>query len=250
MALAGLVIGGVGLASLFSTYVDSFKLIDKACHYNDDSKIVITKFEVEEFRLLTWGESVGVLETDQIKRSKLLDQRYIQIRKVLHAIEGIFGNGQRLASRYGLRVSNRQQTSSTFMASDPSSLPQCFLRSHSRFRHQIKERIKAHSAKVGPLKKTRWAIQDRTKFATIIDDLKYLIDSLHYLTPNTKHQEITMMLEAILSTTDEHKRLLSRACRDSHRDWSDVLDRRNALIGRDLATMNLIPGTVLTLRIA
>jgi hypothetical protein len=59
MEAAGLAIGGVGLAGLFSTCLDVFDRVDTWRNFAVESQTLRTRLETEKLRLEKWGEAVG-----------------------------------------------------------------------------------------------------------------------------------------------------------------------------------------------
>lgn len=61
--VAGLVTGFVGLAGLFSTCVDCFKLIQVYRSRQDDFDTLQTMLDNQQFPLLAWGRACGFMDT-------------------------------------------------------------------------------------------------------------------------------------------------------------------------------------------
>ena len=69
MAGVGGVLGAVGLAALFSTCVDCFGYFKASQNRERDYDILMVKLDVEKFRLLHWGSTVGLLDSTAITPS-------------------------------------------------------------------------------------------------------------------------------------------------------------------------------------
>jgi len=60
--VAGLVTGFVGLAGLFSTCVDCFKLIQVYRSRQDDFDLLQTMLDNQQFQLMAWGRACGFMD--------------------------------------------------------------------------------------------------------------------------------------------------------------------------------------------
>lgn len=62
MEVAGLVVGFAGLAGLFSTCVDSFKLVQLHRSRQHDFDVLQTMLDNQLFHLMAWGKACGFMD--------------------------------------------------------------------------------------------------------------------------------------------------------------------------------------------
>lgn len=108
-------IGVVALASLFSTCVECFDLLDAGRGFERDYELLIIQLQLEKTRLLDWGQSVGLLQTEGLQRPVDLDSPILRpvVEQALNAIRLLWTESDQLISRYGLEESNSNQRSTT-----------------------------------------------------------------------------------------------------------------------------------------
>ena len=70
--VAGLTVGAVVLASLFSTCIECFDYLKSTQDFRRDYRLLLVKLDLEKTRLLIWGNAVGILEAFDEGRSPLL----------------------------------------------------------------------------------------------------------------------------------------------------------------------------------
>ena len=73
MEVTGLVVGFVGLASMFNTCVDCFKLVQVFRARRKDFDVLQTMLDNQLFFLMSWGRACGFMDLDKP------DERYVHI---------------------------------------------------------------------------------------------------------------------------------------------------------------------------
>ena len=200
MEVAGLVVGTVALASLFSTCVECWDYFDSVRSYGREYELLATKLEVERTRFMIWGDLIGLLNSDDNGRALAPDSEIIvaTIERTLNCILAILQDSEALESRYGL------EQAKTTEVHKPNS-PTLGKYQIAKFRvsyKQFRARVKGSHAQTSLLSKTRWAIHDRSKFGILIEDLKQLIDGLKdvtdsYISKTRQHDAIVKELDLI-----------------------------------------------------
>jgi hypothetical protein len=61
MEFAGLALGIVSLAGLFTTAIQAFEHVTVAREYNEDFRLLVIQVEAARLRFFLWGQSVGLL---------------------------------------------------------------------------------------------------------------------------------------------------------------------------------------------
>ena len=170
---AGLAIGAVGLAGLFTTCVECLDYIDIAQNHGRDYELSMTKFILLKAKLNAWGRSLQVTDEGQ-ENINLRDhwrEERDNVGRCLVGIKTMFEEADNFESRYGLRP----------LPADPGTISlsqrqtsNAFVQIEAVFRAKLIRRQKGLSI----FQKTRWAIRDKKRFDLMIADLAFLIDGL------------------------------------------------------------------------
>lgn len=213
-----LTVGAVALASLFSLCIQCFDLVEIGQKTGVDYEISVVKLSIEKRRLMVWGEAVGILRPDQ-DRDPLLDEPETRklVERILSSVQRLFNEAQNLRSKYGLEKTSQVQN-------DPKAMVEgsavCSLSFESSPLVQFQTKFSEHRKKVGLMEKTRWAIRDSKKFATLIQDLKDLLDGLGEITTSSRTTILKGQLirEETQSMSDLNMlKVIERTCSDA--DW-------------------------------
>jgi hypothetical protein len=162
--VAGLVIGGVGLAALFDTCMSTFEYVDTGRKYGVDYQKAALKVSVLELRLSRWGQ--------QVRFSKAAggeDSTSEEVERLLGEIQMNFEDAFEASKKYVMPKS--KETGLQVEGSGAlESLGDTFRRL------SLKRQNKTSLAK-----KARWALRDKKKLGRLIDDIKESIESLENL---------------------------------------------------------------------
>ena len=105
---AGLVIGGVGLAALFSTSVECLDYISLGRNIGKDYQLSATNMILLKVRLYAWGKSLRVTQPGQ--EHPVLRDCWLQERETvgmsLFGIKTTFDDAGKLEKKYGLEQSS------------------------------------------------------------------------------------------------------------------------------------------------
>lgn len=217
-----LTIGVVALASLFTTCLDCFEMIELGRHFSRDVEILMTKLESQRLIFAIWGNAVG-LDHDGMEFNDRLIGPEIQvgIYRLLNCIYTLFQDAENLQKMYGVKQSQFEKAKVKALESDPSS----FTSHWDRFRSHLVFRLK----KTMILAKTRWAIHDKNKFSALIADLKDLIDQLRDITASVAdlERQRKAFAEEISSISDVASlELLEEALKEEEPELSEVASQR------------------------
>ncbi|KAI9692474.1 MAG: hypothetical protein M1822_006705 [Bathelium mastoideum] len=167
---AGLALGAVALASLFSTCLEVMDYFELSQSYEYDYKQACLKVSLLKARLDTLGRTLDIhddgQEDTEVRRDCWREENIIH--KSLQGIAGIFGDAEQLEHKYSL-------------------LPR-----RCRIKVELKRSGSARALKDGPKRRilgryygislirrsTSWAIRDKRKFDALIDDLEFFISNL------------------------------------------------------------------------
>jgi hypothetical protein len=164
--VAGLVIGGVGLAALFDTCMSTFEYVDTGRKYGVDYQKAALKVSVLELRLSRWGQQVRFSEA--VAEGSTSDQSP-QVKALLGQIQVDLEDACKASKRYVLPRSNEPEQ----QVAGSGTLESL----GDTFRRLSLKRQKRTSL----MNKTRWALRDKKKLDSLIDDIKRSVDDLEDL---------------------------------------------------------------------
>jgi Ras family protein A len=180
MEAAGLAVGVVGLAGLFSACVDCFHYIDAGRRYEYDSEILIAKFHIQHVRLYLWGYLVGLTGDIEQENLNILAQQEIGVKLCLGGIRTLLTNSNDLVEKYGL-VDTEPIEDDDKQLEDQRGLARV-----ERLRSSLCTLLPNHNmVDSGPdvLARAKWAIRDKGRFVTLVEDLKDFVDGLQGVVP-------------------------------------------------------------------
>ena len=170
---AGLALGIVALASLFTTCVELIDYFELSKSYEYDYMTACLKLSLLKSRLHTWGHALQPGADSCQLDEELGHQRSLEkevIRRSLQGIADILGSAEALKDKYGL--SSRKSAVVVSGCRDPpvDRKSQRFLLSRIRGMSSVR-------------RTTTWAIRDKQKFDNLISDLEFFISNLEVFWP-------------------------------------------------------------------
>ncbi|KAL8643892.1 MAG: hypothetical protein Q9226_008053 [Calogaya cf. arnoldii] len=139
----------------------------------------------------------------------------------------LFEDTNALAARYGLKQVSSDASSPSSALIGPSGsiqsvdLPLRLKASYIRFKSRIDQKHKQTST----TKKTRWAIRDKQKFMSLVEDIHQFIDGLEAITDSVEMatKRAALVREELSTVEDpEDLRLIVEACAVGNQQWSDA----------------------------
>ena len=172
---AGLAIGAVALASLFSTCIECFDYYQSAVDAEKEIKTALVSLDLEKTRLLIWGDQVGICKTSARDRSPYLDKHENSITSTLEQLQRLLSDADEVRDTYGcVRIQTERQYGSLRTRDDASrSFKRLFVSEWDIFKKKY-----LPQASNLPLR-SRWAIRGSAKFRGLILDVRDLIDGLN-----------------------------------------------------------------------
>jgi hypothetical protein len=225
MEVAGLTLSVVSLAGLFNTCIVAFSYLKAAQSLERDLEILLVKLDIQKARLLSWGNSVDIVRALDDGRSAILeDEPAVQvIKRILESIHVLLTDSQQLRDRYDMREVPESSNITTLRYMElvsPTSMT-IFRRSYTR----LCNRIITNNSRVPASSRVIWAIQDREKFGSLVDDLRDLVDGLvTLLTPVVQSIGNRIIEDDIASLKMSDLRLFVEACQgeEVYQAWSGV----------------------------
>jgi len=170
METAGLVIGGVGLAALFDTCMTTFEYIDAGRNYGKDYQKAVLKLAILELRLSRWGSTVQFQDDMVEALDTATKEQSAQVKALLGQIQMDLQDAEKASKRYTL-----PQAQDAGRVDGSVKLEKLT----EKFRRIALRRQKKSSL----MQKGRWALRDKKKLATLIEDIKSGVESLEGLFP-------------------------------------------------------------------
>lgn len=174
MEVAGVAIGGVGLAALFDTCMNIFEHIDNGRKHGVDYQKATLKVSVLGSRLLRWGQQVQFSETNAGGSTVATAEESMQVKGLLGQIQMDLENAAKATERYVLPGSGGTGQQAAGFANLEAL--------GDRFRNLSLQKQK----KTSFMKKARWAVRDKRKLDSLIEDITISVDSLYGLFPIIK----------------------------------------------------------------
>ena len=214
-------IGIIALASLFSTCIECFDYFRLGQKFDEDLEILLVQMDLEKFRLLDWGNTVGVLRISKNsgRISGLETTRKEIISSCLRQIANLLTNTENLQSKYGARTVTTNEGKGGRLKALPSlNSMNIFKTLYRRFCVRFANRPSQIDTL---LSKTKWAIRDKAKFEGLKQNLKGFIDGLYEILPISREiQDQTFGDDIALFIDISKLRLIEIACEESYRTWS------------------------------
>lgn len=171
--VAGLVIGGVGLAALFSTCMETFEYVESGSNYGKAYQKSALRLTLLRLRLSRWGETVKFIDEPTGGRYEELpvasDKDSKKVNWLLGEIHASLEDAERAAKRY--ECEQPAADGDTRVAAITEKVRTMAIR-----------RQKSSSF----VQKARWALHDEKKFGKVIGELSEFITNLTELFPATK----------------------------------------------------------------
>ena len=224
---AGLVLGGLGVAGLFSVCVQAFDMVQLGRTQSHRLRILETKLDNQKARFIIWGQKHNLQDGQQYDRRLDESVRKGQIVKTCRLIIDLFTASEELKTRYGLAeeedtISPRPLPLLT-SGNDSSVFKLTFRRVQVALRKNDTHRASQGSSSRPHV--VRWVIKDNKEFLSLIDDLKDLVSDLEALTAfpdlDTRWRDIA---RAEVRSISDHQsvRLLREAAEDEHDLLSEI----------------------------
>lgn len=184
MEAVGLGCGVVSLAGLFSACIDCFQIIQQGRYLGEDFLLLETKFANQKLRFTAWGQACQM--TDPQGYDQRLDEEDLHqhIEETLLQIMVLFKEGKNLRQKYGLKKCQGQELVISALPAAGSMISWLPSGTSTFIQklHELKRRIERTRKQAGIISAVKWAIEDKRKFADLVQHLKDLIDDLESIT--------------------------------------------------------------------
>ncbi|KAK8876817.1 hypothetical protein PGQ11_001763 [Apiospora arundinis] len=200
---AGLALGALGIAGLFSTCIESFDIVMRAKDFGEDFDLLCT----QRIRLGLWGETLGLLpsapgQTNSVPYNRSLDREDIRpsIIASLYQLLDLLTKADVITERYALEHTS---SSAGVYARDVAQTPMGMIVLRDSFQ-RFKERIRKNQKQKSVWKVTRWSIHDCAQFEALVDKVRKLLDGLESITNalGVLQRQRDRLLEEVDSVSD------------------------------------------------
>lgn len=182
MEVAGLVIGGVSLAGLFTNCVDCFEYVQVGRELGKDYQTAVLKLDLLQLRLSRWSNAVG--------HSAIAVQSEEETKKaqdILGQITYLFEEAEKRSKRFE-NTSRGPREGTTGQDPDVGADLEA---THEKMKSLALRRQRQSTF----AQKAKWALYEETQFKRLIEDLDPLVKELVELFPATKAQQRQLSLE-------------------------------------------------------
>ncbi len=224
MDVAGLVIGAVALASLFSTCLECFDMIEAGQNISRDLDIAMVKLDSLRVIFLIWGNVVGLHGVENTFNKEILGpdvQRTIY--RLLSNLKVLFQDAERFRDRYGVeQIRGVDAPESSTSAGSLTTRNVGNLNSSHAHLGRMRNRTSWRA-------KVKWAIRDKKKFTVLLDDMKELIQQLRDITQaaaDLQSQRRAFMAEVSIISDIETLEVLEEASVEEDPELSEVASQR------------------------
>ena len=240
MEPAGLTLGAIALASLFTECIQCLDVIELARSSEKGLKTQVCKLSFIKRQFMVWGESIGLLSPDE-GRDDVLDQVQgrQEIEDVLHQISILLKDAEKLKTKYGVDIDSTDDKQSDRI--EVSRSRRDIFKTNPLV--EFINRLAAHQRKSTILSKTRWAIRDSKKFESLVGDLDWFVTKL--ITIDVSHEthiRREMATREEVQSIDDLSTLsiMEQTCTGPNRSWataarihSDYLSCAGSVIERN-----------------
>jgi len=214
---AGLAVGVIALASLFTSCVELLDYFELGKNYDHDYELSCTKIKVLHGRLNIWGGGAGILSTGGIHPCLCDPSRRDIVHRSLGSLEHLLSDTESLRKKYAL-------TPVHAWSSDSS-----------------KRRKLAYWPLNNIRRRTTWSIRDKAKFDQFIEHIDFFITNMEKATEAPQSRDILLaaVIRETMPTTDKasSKDLAVRKPNKAHpiQEWDSTYDEAEAR-GRSTST--------------
>lgn len=180
MEAAGLAVGVLSIAGLFTSCIENFDLVVRGKSFGEDFDLLCTQLSLQQARLVIWGESLSLVPSPYSPRRSPYDHALRQppikepIEAALNHLLNLLNRADAIAERYVVEDVDREQRQDLV----DSKGMMVFRETFDRF----KRRIRKQQQQSSKWKVTRWAVHDFGRFKELVENVTKILDSLESIT--------------------------------------------------------------------
>jgi hypothetical protein len=200
----GFAIGVAGLAGVFTSCVDCFEYIQLGRKFGEDYGKCVLRLDAAKVRMSRWGASMGLGPEPQQHHNKISisEEEFYLAQSLLEQIMNSFEDAEKLSGRYRKHATLQKTKTDDLVVCDArTDLEPRYQRLHQTMRQLAIRRQRGTNI----LKKTTWALYEKKKFDTMIEDITGFVTQLVDLFPAAKEDQTALCkteVSAIKETED------------------------------------------------
>ena len=157
---AGLAVGVIALASLFTTCVELMDYVELGKNYPQDYKLTCTKINILHTRLSIWGDTAHILRPGSEQPLLLVPAKREAVGASLQSLKDVLSDTDILRRKYNLATNERFPSGANGQACSQRAVSWTLL---------LRRR-------------TTWSIRDKARLDKFIEDISFLMSNLEKVT--------------------------------------------------------------------
>jgi len=189
--IAGLVIGGVSLAGMFSACADCFECVQLGRNFGTDSQTCLMKLDLARLKL----SRIGFAALDPSVGLRVSESEGQKVKAIFGHILELFALAEGISKRY----QDKNQGQYSVAVFDEDDLEASLRQMHHKMRDLALRRQKRSSWG----QKTKWEVYEVHRVQSLLDDIVHLVDQLVALFPPTQSRQIELCAEEVKELRNE-----------------------------------------------
>ena len=181
MEAAGLAVGVVGLAGLFTTVVDCFEYVHFARNFVRDYETSQLLLEDTQLRLCRWGETVNIHDETKLKQTLGTQERFSQVNRRLKQLKRLFDELNDKTNEFTSNPGNQ-----LILCNPNTGIKGVSAKARNSLR---KLYHRSHDEEPRALKKAKWALHTKEEFNNLRSDANEIINGLEERFPEKDFRE-------------------------------------------------------------
>jgi Prion-inhibition and propagation len=203
MEPAGFAIGVACLAGAFTSCIECFEYVQLGRKFGEDYGKCVLRLDAAKVRMSRWGASVGLgAEPRTQQQISASEEEFRLARSLLEQIIDTFEDAEKLSGRFKKHaIMQKTKTEDLIVYDAKSDLDTKYQWLHLTMRELVTKR--QHETSL--LKKTTWALYEKKRFDTMIDDVTGFVNELVELFPAAQDNQRALCkaeVSAIKETQD------------------------------------------------
>jgi hypothetical protein len=197
----GIAAGAISVAAAVAACVECSGYVRLGRTFGRDYQTDILSLDCAMLRLSRWGDAVNVHEDPKLGKPDATATEIQAAKNALHQILLLFEKAEKVSKKYRLK-----RTTSI----DPDLLaPDDLDHKIVGLRNKMKDMALARQKDTSVLRKTSWAIYDRSELESLVNGIVSLVDSIEKLFPAPEARLVLAKQEAASIQNTEELKLLT-----------------------------------------
>ena len=187
MEPVGFTLGVAGLAGAFTACIDCFEYIQLGRQFGRDYGKCLLRLDAAKVRMSRWGVAMGLGPEPYLKRqASASDEEMRLAQSLLDQIMESFKDAERVSERFMKHsMMQKSRTDDLLVYDADSNLDPSYQRLHLTMRELAGQRQKGTSMR----KKAVWALYEKKRFDTMIEDVTGFVSELVDLFPTAQEDQ-------------------------------------------------------------